>query len=201
MKRIFLLTICLCTIGTVSLTYADILKIDAERSSIQESIKSLEVTTVNISGHSTEGGAAKVYRDNRGNIHHLVVHLYFESRRKIEKFYFKNNSIILANYQYFRYNVPFNVTPELAKEIGSEPFDPEKTKFTEEKFYFEQKRMVQWLNEKAELVALGSKKFKEREQEILGACRTFPFLRKSTPTNPLCCEIFSGEGSTVLFFG
>ena len=167
MKRIFIFTICISAFGVFNPAYANTSKIDNECKIIQKNIGSLEVNTVNISGRSSEGGEAKYYRDNGGSIRLLVVNLYFESGRMIEKFYFKDNSIIFANSQYFRYNVPFYVTPELAKEIGSESFDPEKTKFSEEKFYFDQAKMVQWSNEESEAIAPNSQKFKVKAQEIL----------------------------------
>lgn len=63
-------------------------------------------------------------------------------------------------------NPPFYVTPETAKEIGGESFDPKKTTVTEERYYFDKGRMIQWLNENKAAVKPGSKEYKDSEKEI-----------------------------------
>lgn len=139
-----------------------------EYQSIRNALPRLKAEKVELSGYSTEGGDATAFRDNKGNIRLLKVELFFESGKVFEEFYYENGALIFVHYTKHRYNVPFFVTPETAKEIGDEAFDPKKTNITEDRYYFSNGKMIQWLDEKKNPVNAQSKEFKDSENEILG---------------------------------
>jgi antitoxin component YwqK of YwqJK toxin-antitoxin module len=119
-----------------------------------------------LSGYSTEGGEVTVYRDAKTDIRLIKVKLYFESGKVIGEYYYQNGSLIFAFYEAHHYNVPFYVTSETAKEIGSEAFDPKKTKISEDRYYFNNGKMIRWLDENNKEVNANSEEFKEAEKRI-----------------------------------
>lgn len=144
-----------------------IVHIRKEYQAIRNALPQLKTETVELSGYSTEGGEAKAFRDGKGNIRLVKVELFFESGKVFEEFYYENGALIFVLYTKHRYNVPFFVTPETAKEIGGEAFDPKKTTVTEDRYYFNKAKMIQWLDEKKNRVSPQGKEFKDAEKEIL----------------------------------
>lgn len=144
-----------------------IVHIRKEYQSIRNALPRLKAETVELSGYSTEGGEAQAFRDSKGNIGLVKVELFFESGKVFEEFYYENGALIFVLYTNHRYNVPFFVTPETAKEIGGEAFDPKKTTITEDRYYFNNGKMIQWLDEKKNSVKPQSKEFKDAEKEIM----------------------------------
>lgn len=143
-----------------------ILHIRKEYQSILNTVPSLKAESLPLSEYSTEGGEAKAYRDSSGNIRLLRIQVLFESGTVFEEFYYENGMLIFAFYQSHRYNVPFYVMPQTAKEIGSEPFDPKKTIIIENRYYFDRGKMIRWLNESKNEVKPNSKIFREAEKEV-----------------------------------
>jgi len=144
-----------------------VLRIRKEYQSIQSALPRLKTEPFELSGYSTEGGEAKAFRDSKGNIRLIKVQLFFESGKVFEEFYYDNGALIFAFYKQHHYNVPFYVTPETIKEIGGEAFDQKKTTITEDRYYFSNGKMIQWLNEKRLSIKPDSKEFKNSEKEIL----------------------------------
>ncbi len=144
-----------------------IVRIRNEYQSIQTALTSLKLEEKELEGYSTDSGDVKAYRDGKGNIRLVKVKLYFESGNLLEEFYYENGILIFAFYQWHQFNVPYNITPELAKEIGFEDsFNPKKTKIKENRYYFDKAKMIRWLNESNKEVEKNSKEFKETEKEV-----------------------------------
>ena len=144
-----------------------ILQIREEFQSIQKAVPSLSVRSVELIGYSTEGGEANAFFDKNDKIRLIKVELLFESGKSFREFYYESGKLIFAFVQDHRYNVPFYVTPEIAKEIGGEPFDPSKTTQAENRYYFANCKLIRWLNEQREDVEPGSNGFKAAEKEIM----------------------------------
>lgn len=143
-----------------------ILHIRQEYRSIRNAVPTMQVESSELSGYSTEGGEAQAFRESKGDIRLIKVRLFFESGKVFEEFYYENGMLIFAFYQSHRYNVPFNVTPEIAKETGVEAFDPEKTVITEDRYYFDNGTMIRWLDASKREVTPDSTEFKKSEKEI-----------------------------------
>ena len=123
--------------------------------------------SVELTDYSTEGGVAKAFRDAKGNIRLIRVELYGESGKLFEEYYYRNGVLIFVFYEHHRYNVPFNVSQEAAKEIGIEPFDPKKTKITEDRYYFDNGTMIKWLDEEKKDVEIKSKEFRDAAKQVI----------------------------------
>jgi hypothetical protein len=144
-----------------------VLRIRKEYQSILSALPRLKAESFELTGYSTEGGEAKAFRDRNGDIRLIKVELFFESGKVLEEFYYEKGALIFAFYQSHRYNAPFYVTPETAKEIGGVSFDPKKTTVTEDRYYFDKGSMIRWLNEDKVAVKPENKDFKDAEKEIL----------------------------------
>jgi hypothetical protein len=142
-------------------------EIRSEYQAIRNDLPKLRMEQTELSGYSTEGGIAKAYRDPIGAIRFLCVELYFESGKIFDEYYFKNNMLIFAYGEEQHYNVPINITPEVAKELGTESFDPKKTRIVENRFYFQNRKMIRWISNGKNEVNLTSEEFREKEKERL----------------------------------
>ena len=63
--------------------------------------------------------------------------------------------------------MPFNVSEEVAKELGIEPFDPKKTRISEDRYYFHNGTMIKWLDEEKRDVEVQSKEFCDAAKEVM----------------------------------
>ena len=144
-------------------------------------LPTLSEESIELNNYSSEGGVAKAYRDVKGELRLIKVELYGESGKMFEEYYYQNGLLIFVYSEDHRYNVPFYITPEKAKEIGSEPFDSQKTKIVENRYYFDNMKMIRWLNTGNKQVNATSKDFKETEKETIKFSReiTAKFKKKT----------------------
>jgi Ni/Co efflux regulator RcnB len=143
-----------------------ILQIRKEFQAIQRLQPQLKKVTVKLEDLSTEGGDAQSFRDSKGEVRVIQTRLYFESGKVLADFYYRNGALIFAHYRNHSYNVPHFVTPELAKANGGEPFDPRKTKISEDRYYFAQGQMIRWLGKNGMSIGLQSPAFADAEKEV-----------------------------------
>ncbi len=152
----------------VSTASADpIADIRKEYQAIRGALRTSARESMELEDYSTEGGSAKAYRDAGGNIRLIRVELYGESGKVFEEYYYRNGLLIFAFYEHHRYNVPFNVSEEIAREMGIEQFNPKKTRISEDRYYFENGRMIKWLDEEKKDVPVQSKEFRDAAKEVL----------------------------------
>jgi len=153
----------------VSIASADprIADIRKEYQTVRGALSAYTQEAVELDGYSTEGGTAKAFRDAKGNIRLIRVELCGESGKVFEEYYYRNGLLLFAFYEHHRYNVPFNVSKETAKELGIEPFDPKKTKITEDRYYFDKGTMIKWLDEEKKDVEIKSKEFRDAAKEVI----------------------------------
>lgn len=139
-----------------------------EYQAIRNSLPTLKVESAEASEPSTEGGEVKAYRDDKGNIRMIRMELYFESGKEVEEYYYHNNQLIFALYEEHKYNVPMNISPETAKEIG-QSFDPKKTKVTANRYYFNNSKMIRWLDSEKKEMNKASRDFHDAEKSVLNS--------------------------------
>jgi hypothetical protein len=163
------LTVMAFFIVFVSIASADprIADIRKEYQAIRGALSTYTQEAVELDGYSAEGGAAKAFRDAKGSIRLIKVELCGESGKVFEEYYYRNGLLIFAFYEYHRYNVPFNVPQETVKELGIEPFDPKRTKITEDRYYFDNGTMIKWLDEEKKDVEIKSKEFRDKAKEVI----------------------------------
>jgi hypothetical protein len=153
--------------GTISAEEPAISQIRKEYQAIRNTLPTLKVESVEVPEPSSEGGELKAYRDSKGNIRLIRMELYFESGKEIEEYYYHNNLLIFTLYEEYRYNVPMNVTPEVTKEIGGKSFDPKKTSVTANRYYFNNGKLIRWLDTEKKEININSKEFKDAEKNVL----------------------------------
>lgn len=139
-------------------------------SKIKSSLQQFTKETKDLMDMSTEGGSATFYRDKSGKIQLVTTELYFESGKLIEEYYFKNDSLFFVYSEDHTYNVPFYVDSTFVKENGGEMFDPKKTNVEQQRYYFSNNKLIQWLGPKSKAAQKDSIYFK-KELEILEFCK------------------------------
>ena len=164
--RLFILLTLLLFCSAAAPADRRIADIRKEYQAVKSALATCKVSSVELDGYSTDGGEAKAYRDKAGNIRLIKVVLYGESGKVFEEYYYRNGTPFFVFYEHHRYNLPFNVSEETAKEMGVEPFDPKKTRITEDRYYFENGVMIKWLDEEKKDVPPQSKEFLEAAKEV-----------------------------------
>src|SRR5438309_2293045 len=104
--------------------------------SIKQSIPKLRVDSLELPDWSTEGGIATAYRDSSGDVRTIVSDNYGEMGKTHCEFYFQNDSLICAVVVDEAYNVPPSWDSAMAKEMGSAPFDPNKSTIVHNSYFF-----------------------------------------------------------------
>ncbi len=157
----------LLALPPVVIADSQISEIRSECEAIRNALPKLREEQLELSGYSTEGGVAKAYRDPSGAIWFLTVERYFESGKVFDEYYFKNGMLIFTYEEEHRYNVSFYITPKRAKKLGIESFGPKKTRISGNRYYFQSRKMIRWLEEEKKEVNPTSKEFLEKENETL----------------------------------
>jgi len=118
--------------------------INAHAAAIQRLLPSLRTDSVDLLGLSAEGGAAVVYRDPDGTLRLIRTSLYGESGRVFDDLYVADGNVILDVELDERYNVPFYVDDSLARDLGTDRFDPGKTTYVTGRYYFDRGHLIRW---------------------------------------------------------
>ena len=144
-----------------------ITQIRQQYKAVRDALPTLSKQELELSGHSTDGGGVTAYRDNKKNIQLLHAEMFGESGKRIEEHYYKNGVLFFAYQADHRYNVPYFVTAEDAKADGIEAFDPKKTKIYENRYYFANGKLIQWLNEDKKTVSLTTTEARDAEKDLV----------------------------------
>jgi hypothetical protein len=134
---------------------------------IRDSIDSYDTTMVKFWDESSEGGQMIAFFD-KDDLKLMEVRLYGETgKRKIE-YYFDNGQLFFVLNTDYRYNRPFYWDEEKAKENNdTEYFDPNKTVINENRYYFENKRIIRWIKPNGEETNNKIEDYENLEIEIL----------------------------------
>ena len=115
---------------------------------------------------NTEGGFIRLYTSN----HELkkVEEVYFgETGKHTYEFYYSNNHLYFIFEQSIHYNAPITYSkPDL--ELGIEAFDINKSRIKENRYYFYNGKMIQWLNSDNDSVPHNSHDYLSKQNELLG---------------------------------
>jgi hypothetical protein len=120
-----------------------------------------------LSGFSVEGGTLVAYFDGPAIVK-LVATYYGESGQAVEEYYYANAKLIFVYRKDSRYNRPLS-----GKVVHS----------YEDRFYFANDRLIQWLNDQGKPAPNGIADYQQKQGEYLESSRKFvDGARASGPT-------------------
>ena len=121
---------------------------------IRSHLNTNDTKKIDIKNESTEGGQATAYY-NKGELQLIEVEWFGETGRKSIDYYFNGVTLIFASKKEFTYNRPIYWDKKKAKEMDdNEIHDPKKTRMEENSYYFEEKKLLRWLNNNKKSVPL-----------------------------------------------
>lgn len=108
--------------------------------------------TINLTGVTSLNGSISGYYID-GELVKGTLNTYEESGRKTENYYFKSGELVCVQKQEYIYNKPQYMDEAAALKNGDSTwYDDKKTIVLTNMFYFYDKRLVKWINEKKKLV-------------------------------------------------
>ena len=110
-----------------------------------------------LSGFSLEGGQLVAYFDGPAIVKIVATH-YGEGGRTLEEYYYSDAKLIFVFSKEYRYNRPLS-----GKVVRTE----------ENRFYFANDRLVQWLNDQGKPTPNGIADYQQKQAEYLEASHNF----------------------------
>lgn len=138
-------------------------EIRREYKAIKISLSSLKHKTIDLDDYSADGGGAKAYFDKKGVIRFIRAEFYGESGKVFEEYFYKGGTLVFVYREDHNYNVPYYVE----KGKSTPGFDPKKTTIIENRYYFNNKKMIRWLDKNKKPVFSESKAYKEKGIEVI----------------------------------
>ena len=167
--KILVLLICFCPFGSSISAQTDSSKIQV----IKDNFKSINQTTnwtkteaIKLE-ETTEGGEMLVYY-NGTEIKKLTVNEFGEIFKQIREYYLLNGNLSFAYFKLYKYNRPINWDSTAMKENKDDQvWDFEKSKIEEQRFYFDNSEMLQWINENNLKEKNSTQPFKDKANEVM----------------------------------
>lgn len=126
---------------------------DPRLAAIDKEVKLIEANKVNLAqaeielkAYSLEGGIARIYRNQLGNIRLIEVEQYGEVAMWKESIYFKDGQLIYIYSQDHTFNASQDITEDMAKQNATEAFDPDKTVVSRNWYYFNEALLIHWID-------------------------------------------------------
>lgn len=110
-----------------------------------------------LSGFSAEGGEMVAYFDG-SSIAKIVNNYYGESGRASEEYYYWNEKLIFVFRKDYGYDTPMS-----GKVVST----------TESRFYFNNDRLIRWIDENGKQIAPSSSEYQDKQSEYLQSSRKF----------------------------
>ncbi len=134
-------------------TEADIiLDIKEKYASIHNNLKSFKVVTKEAMGESTEGGYLEGYYSDKA-LKKIVASYFGEMGKQVEAYYFWEDELFFVFTQTYQYNMPIHMEGSKVEAIE------------EQRYYFNKRKIVRWLNANKEKVSRSQ--FSQKEVDIL----------------------------------
>ena len=132
-------------------------------------VKNYVIKEVEDSDQSIDSGVVKYYLQD-GVVKKIVAEYFGESWNSLTEYYLKNGKVYFIFDKSEKYNVPYYVDSKWYKENklkNGEVFDKKKSKFSEQRYYFdENEKLIRYIGENKKIVENGQK-LKEIEKDIL----------------------------------
>ncbi|MCX6164800.1 MAG: hypothetical protein NTU73_08090 [Ignavibacteriae bacterium] len=116
---------------------------------------------------TTEGGEMLVYYD-KAEIRKLTINEFGEMFKQIREYYLLNNKLSFAYYKLYKYNRPITWDSIAMKENKDDQvWDFNKSTLKEQRFYFDNSEMLQWINENNLKENKSTLPFKDKAIEVM----------------------------------
>ena len=129
-----------------------------------QNLPSYKVTSYDVE-RSTEGGEVTLYFDHTQLKKIKEVH-FGETGKAIFEYYFDDQGLVFIFEQIHDYNAPITQF-EADEDIPA--FDPNKSRIEENRYYFCQGKMIEWLDENKRPVTPNSKRYIDKQNELLNS--------------------------------
>ncbi len=134
---------------------------------VNDNLSKMEKRKFEVMDQSTEGGEGIQYFDE-GELVKLSFKLYGESGKLTRDIYFKNQELIFVYDQKSIYNRSIYLDDTTAKETGLiTSFSPNKTNIMEDRFYFDDQRLIRWIDSDGSHRHQGDSAFSNVERAII----------------------------------
>ena len=114
---------------------------------------------------STEGGEVSLYF-NHAQLKKIKEVHFGETGKVIFEYYFDDQGLVFIFEQIHDYNAPITQF-EADEDIPA--FDPNKSRIEENRYYFCQGKMIEWLDENKRPVTPNSKRYIDKQNELLNS--------------------------------
>lgn len=131
---------------------------------INQNQPNLKVATYNIY-QSTEGGKVTLYFDHN-QLKKIKEINYSETGKSIFEYYFDDQGLVFIFKQDHNYNAPIT---QFEADDDIPAFDPNKSRIEENRYYFCQGKMIEWLDENKRPVPPNSKRYIDKQNELLNS--------------------------------
>ena len=131
--------------------------IRARYAAINKNLARYRVVKKELSGFSTEGGELVAYFDGPSVVKMAATHLG-ETGRSVEEFYYRDGKLFFV----FR-----------RRETYDEPMSGKVSKTAEDRFYFDDGRLIRWLDPRGRAVAPGRGEYREAQALYLDSSQRF----------------------------
>lgn len=124
---------------------------------INQEIRRYRKVKKELSGFSAEGGELVAYLDGRAIVK-IVATYYGETGRTLEEYYYWNGGLIFV----------------LRKELTyDKPLSGKVVRTREDRFYFENRRLIKWIDQEAKQISSADPEFSKQQQEYLDSSEQF----------------------------
>jgi hypothetical protein len=165
MFRLFVLFsffVCLSLFAGLDIKIQEIRK---EYEAIQKIKANLKQTKKNIPNESTEGGEVILFKDNLGHVRLIVEIFMGETGNNENNYYLKENKVFFILRKESFYNAPIYV--QKPDETFSEAFDAKKSRISEQSYYLDSGKLIQWVDAKGTKIDSSSYNFKAEEKSVI----------------------------------
>ena len=133
---------------------------------IRQNLSTYDTTIISLLVESTERGQGVAYWDAT-KIKLIEVVWWGEMGKRKVQYYFDGGQLFFAISRDYEYNRPIYWDEERAKEIGDKAsFDEKKTEIRENRFYFQDGKLIRWINENNKEENIDSPAATKKESEL-----------------------------------
>ncbi|NML64451.1 hypothetical protein HHL22_04455 [Hymenobacter sp. RP-2-7] len=133
-------------VGCGQATTAATAAIQTQYQRISSNRATYKTRSISLDGESGEGGQGTAYYEGKEMKLLAVVH-YEEMGKREAHYYYHNGQVFFALSSLYRYNRPIYYDKKTARNNGDpEAFDLKKAELTENRYYFQNGKLIRWLN-------------------------------------------------------